>query len=77
MGKKKCTCTLTLLAAGPRLSPNSKAACDKKCTGSAKKVVRTGKSGNAYTLDIVAKKGKARLKGSVKLGKIAIDSNVM
>ena len=74
MGKAKCTCTLSLLAAGPRLSPKSKAACDKKCTGSAKKVVLTGKSGNVYTLDIVAKKGKAKLKGTVNLGEIANDS---
>merc|ERR1719481_1863839 len=66
MGKVSCTCTLTLLAAGTRLSPKSKAVCDKKCTGTAKKVVLKGRSGNVYTLDLVVKKGKAKMKGTVK-----------
>eukprot|EP00091_Calanus_sinicus_P008655 TRINITY_DN207_c0_g1_i9.p1 TRINITY_DN207_c0_g1~~TRINITY_DN207_c0_g1_i9.p1 ORF type:complete len:120 (+),score=51.57 TRINITY_DN207_c0_g1_i9:106-465(+) len=35
-----------------------------------KKVVLTGESGNVYTLDILAKKGKAKLKGTVKLGAV-------
>eukprot|EP00091_Calanus_sinicus_P021234 TRINITY_DN6192_c0_g1_i2.p1 TRINITY_DN6192_c0_g1~~TRINITY_DN6192_c0_g1_i2.p1 ORF type:complete len:125 (-),score=46.49 TRINITY_DN6192_c0_g1_i2:169-543(-) len=35
-----------------------------------KKVVLTGESGNVYTLDILAKKGKTKLKGTVKLGAV-------
>jgi len=65
MGKVSCTCSLTLLAAGTKLSPKSKAVCDKKCTGKAK-VVLKGRSGNVYSLDMVVKKGKAQLKGKVK-----------
>merc|ERR1712002_431142 len=65
MGKLSCTCSLTPLAAGSKLSPKSKAVCDKKCTGKAK-VVLKGRSGNVYSLDMVVKKGKAQLKGKVK-----------
>merc|ERR1712013_328091 len=66
MGKVTCTCTLTLLAAGSKLSPKSKAVCDKGCSGSAKKVVLKGRSGNVYSLGMVVKKGKAKLTGTVK-----------
>jgi len=67
MGKITCTCSLTLMAQGTKLSPKSKATCDKKCSGVAKKVVLTGRSKNVYTLAITSKKGKAKLKGTVKL----------
>jgi len=66
MGKVTCTCSLTLLAAGSKLSPKSKAVCDKGCSGSAKKVVLKGRSGNVYSLGMVVKKGKAKLTGTVK-----------
>ena len=59
---------MSLLADGTRLSPKSEAVCDKKCSGAAKGVVLTGSSGNVYTLDITSRKGKAKLKGTVKLG---------
>ena len=69
MGKKTCTCTFTLLAAGNKLSPTSKASCDKKCSGVAKKLKLEGDSGNVYTFDLKSKKGKATIsKGSVELG---------
>jgi len=67
MGKTTCTCTLTLLVDGTKLSKKSKAVCDKKCSGAAKNVVLTGRSGIVYTLDVVSKKGKAKVKGTIKI----------
>merc|ERR1719508_600364 len=69
MGKITCTCSFSLLAAGTKMSPKSTAFCDKKCTGTAKKVTLKGQSGNVYTFDLKAARGKAKMsKGTVKLG---------
>merc|ERR1711892_874395 len=63
LGKKKCTCTFTLMAAGTKFSPKSKATCDKKCSGSGKGLEFEGASGNIYTFDMKAAKGKVTLSG--------------
>merc|ERR1711892_1000890 len=63
LGKKKCTCTFTLMAAGNKFSPKSKATCDKKCSGSGKGLELEGASGNIYTFDMKAAKGKVTLSG--------------
>ena len=58
------------MAAGTKFSPKSKATCDKKCTGTAKRLDLVGDSGNVYTFDMKSVKGKVTLsKGSVELGK--------
>merc|ERR1711887_276489 len=64
-GKATCTCSLNLIAIGTKLSPKSKASCDKKCNGVAKRVSLEGQSG-VFTFDMAVKKGAAKLsKGSV------------
>merc|ERR1711963_564380 len=55
-----CTCSFDLIAAGTKLSPKSRAACDKKCSGLAKGVSLTGESG-VFSFDMSVKKGKAKL----------------
>merc|ERR1711963_32933 len=60
VGKKMCTCSFDLIAAGTKLSPKSRAACDKKCSGLAKGVSLTGESG-VFSFDMSVKKGKAKL----------------
>jgi len=66
IGKITCTCSLKLIAAGGKIHPKSQAKCDKGCTGSAKGVVLTGKSGNVYTMALQMKKGKGKVSGTVK-----------
>ena len=69
VGKKSCKCTFSLMATGTKLSPKSKASCDKKCSGTAKGLELEGESGNVYTFDMKSVKGKVTLsKGSVELG---------
>merc|ERR1712106_59876 len=65
VGRLTCTCTFSLVADGTKLSPKSKAKCDKKCNGAATKVSLEGESG-VFTFDMKVKKGKVALsKGSV------------
>ena len=67
VGRLTCTCSFSLIAAGTRLSPKSKAGCDKKCSGVAKRVSFKGDSG-VFTFDMKVAKGKVTLsKGSVKV----------
>ena len=69
VGKKSCKCTFSLMAAGNKLSPKSKASCDKKCSGTAKGLELEGESENVYTFDMKSVKGKVTLsKGSIELG---------
>jgi len=68
VGKRTCTCTFILLATGSKLSTKSKASCDKKCSGTARRLKLKGSSGNLYTFDLKSVKGKATIsKGSVEL----------
>jgi len=66
VGKITCTCSFKLIAAGGKIHPKSQAKCDKDCTGNAKGVVLTGKSGNVYTMALQMKKGKGKVSGTVK-----------
>ena len=69
IGKKKCTCSFSLMADGDKLSPKSKAGCDKKCSGTAKGLELEGDSGNVYTLNLKSSKGKVTIsQGSVEKG---------
>ena len=60
IGKKTCLCTFSLIADGTKLSPKSKAKCDKKCSGVAKKVSIEGARG-VFTFDMMVKRGKVTL----------------
>ena len=66
IGKITCTCSFKLIAASGKIHPKSQAKCDKDCTGNAKGVVLTGKSGNVYTMALQMKKGKGKVSGTVK-----------
>eukprot|EP00091_Calanus_sinicus_P022836 TRINITY_DN745_c0_g1_i8.p1 TRINITY_DN745_c0_g1~~TRINITY_DN745_c0_g1_i8.p1 ORF type:complete len:365 (+),score=98.23 TRINITY_DN745_c0_g1_i8:113-1096(+) len=67
VGRLTCTCSFSLIAAGTRLSPKSKAGCDKKCSGVAKRVSLEGDSG-VFTFDMKVVKGRVSLsKGSVEV----------
>jgi len=66
VGKRNCKCNFLLFADGTDLGSKSKGNCDKKCSGVAKGVELEGDSGNVYTFDMKAAKGKVTfLKGSV------------
>merc|ERR1711953_671424 len=65
VGKKMCTCTFTLMAAGSKLNmKQSSGKCDKKCSGSASKVKLEGNSGNIYTFNMKVKSGKVSFSGA-------------
>merc|ERR1719232_1963296 len=76
VGKKTCTCTFNLLAAGSKLNmKQSNGRCDKKCTGSASKVKLVGDSGNIYTFNMKVKSGKVTLSGgSVQLALVPTEA---
>merc|ERR1719232_143593 len=76
VGKKTCTCTFNLLAAGSKLNmKQSNGRCDKKCTGSASKVKLEGDSGNIYTFNMKVKSGKVTLSGgSVQLALVSTEA---
>merc|ERR1719232_1787881 len=76
VGKKTCTCTFNLLAAGSKLNmKQSNGRCDKKCTGSASKVKLEGDSGNIYTFNMKVKSGKVTLSGgSVQLALVPTEA---
>merc|ERR1712106_964856 len=58
--KKTCLCTFSLIADGTKLSPESTANCDKKCSGVAEKVSIEGARG-VFTFDMMVKRGKVTL----------------
>ena len=79
VGKRSCSCRFTIIIIVIRedgvviviveVSTKSRATCDKKCSGAAKKVEITGQSGNTYTFGLSVKKGKARMSSlTAKLG---------
>lgn len=57
VGKRTCTCTITFIFTGTKVdTKKSKATCDKKCKGSAKKQELVGEA-NIFNFDLTVSKG--------------------